>query len=107
MDLYDELKQVLIVLDREQVEYALCGGLAVALHGHPRFTEDIDILVLPGDVERVTRLVRECGFTLTTGVMPFGVGTDNAREIHRITKLADEPLCLDLIVVTPGLRDVW
>ena len=28
-----------------QIPYAICGGLAVAAHGHVRFTEDVDILL--------------------------------------------------------------
>ena len=31
-------------LERAKVPYALCGGLAVALHGFPRATKDIDLL---------------------------------------------------------------
>ncbi|MFA5552884.1 MAG: nucleotidyl transferase AbiEii/AbiGii toxin family protein, partial [Trueperaceae bacterium] len=32
-------------LAAEGVEYALVGGLAMSVHGLPRFTEDIDIFV--------------------------------------------------------------
>lgn len=37
---------VLTELDRQKVEYALLGGAAMALHGFPRMTKDID-LILP------------------------------------------------------------
>jgi hypothetical protein len=37
---------VLAELDRQKVEYALLGGAAMALHGFPRMTKDID-LILP------------------------------------------------------------
>lgn len=36
---------VLKALSEYEVDYILIGGLAVAYHGIPRFTEDIDILV--------------------------------------------------------------
>ena len=32
-------------LDREGVRYVVVGGLAVVLHGHPRMTADIDLVV--------------------------------------------------------------
>jgi hypothetical protein len=44
MDLYDELRSLVAALDRQHVDYAICGGIALALHGYPRFTKDIDLL---------------------------------------------------------------
>jgi hypothetical protein len=49
--------QVLKALEAERVEYILIGGIAVILHGLPRFTEDIDIL-MKVDEENVERLKR-------------------------------------------------
>ena len=51
LDLYDELKAVLSALEKAEVPYALCGGLALAVYGHPRATVDIDLLV-PADFVR-------------------------------------------------------
>jgi hypothetical protein len=108
MDLREELSRLVDLLEREGVDYALCGGLAVAFHGYARFTKDIDLLVERGDIERITELVRQLDFTVSTGPMPFGVGTDHPREVHRISKLGDdEVLTLDLVVVTPALEQVW
>ena len=45
MDLHQELVQLIDALEAAGAEYALCGGLALAVHGHPRFTKDIDLLV--------------------------------------------------------------
>lgn len=107
MDLYDELQRLLDLLQEAEADYALCGGLAVAFHGYARFTKDIDLMVRQDDVARITDLVRELDFTITTGPMPFGHGTDRAREVHRISKLGDEVLTLDLVVVSPALEAVW
>ncbi len=108
MDLREELSRLVELFEREGVDYALCGGLAVAFHGYPRFTKDIDLLVQRGDVERITELVRRLDFTVSTGPMPFGVGTDHPREVHRISKLGDdEVLSLDLVVVTAALEPAW
>ena len=35
------------------IDYALIGGHAVTIHGHPRTTEDIDLLARPEDVGRI------------------------------------------------------
>jgi hypothetical protein len=39
--------ELLKLLDEEKVEYLIVGGYAVAAHGHPRFTHDLDIWVNP------------------------------------------------------------
>ena len=44
-DLIAELEQLVDALHADAAEYALCGGLALAVHGHPRATKDIDLLV--------------------------------------------------------------
>jgi hypothetical protein len=46
------VRRVLRALAKED-GYALIGGHAVTIHGHPRTTEDIDILVRPADVARI------------------------------------------------------
>lgn len=56
MDL-DRIKQVLAALRREGVEYKVFGGVALNLHGLPRFTQDLDLFVAP-TAENVDRLRR-------------------------------------------------
>lgn len=51
-----DLLLVLAELDRQGVEYALLGGAAMALHGYPRMTKDID-LILPRDRANNKRLL--------------------------------------------------
>lgn len=41
VNLVDELRGLLESLNGAGVEYAVCGGIAVAIHGYPRFTKDI------------------------------------------------------------------
>ncbi len=36
MELIDELKRLVTKLDEEGIEYALCGGLAMAVYALPR-----------------------------------------------------------------------
>ncbi|MES1208434.1 MAG: hypothetical protein ABUS79_21050 [Pseudomonadota bacterium] len=55
LDLVQELTDVIACLDQGGVPYALCGGLAMAVHGYPRATVDIDLLVLAKDEAAATR----------------------------------------------------
>jgi len=47
-DLYQELRKITSALDQHQIEYALCGGLAMAIYDYPRSTIDMDMLILAG-----------------------------------------------------------
>jgi predicted nucleotidyltransferase len=44
---WEDLKQIARYLEESGAEYALVGAYALAAHGYPRFSEDIDLLVNP------------------------------------------------------------
>ncbi len=69
-----ELRDLVAKLAEEKIPYALCGALALAVHGHPRATLDIDLLALAGSNERIRRCANECGFTLQAAPMQFSGG---------------------------------
>jgi len=50
--LYSALRRLTQRLNAEGIPYALLGGLALAKHGYPRLTEDIDLLLSPSGLER-------------------------------------------------------
>jgi hypothetical protein len=65
LELNEDFKDLLKSLNSNKVKYLLIGGYAVILHGHPRFTNDLDI-VIGWDDENVLRCVealREFGFS--------------------------------------------
>ncbi len=51
----DLVQQVLAALERERVRYVVFGAVALALHGLPRATEDLDLFIAP-DRENIERL---------------------------------------------------
>jgi len=50
--LQSTLRRLIQRLDAEGIPYALLRGLALAEHGYPRLTEDIDLLLTPSGLER-------------------------------------------------------
>ena len=56
----DLIRQVLAALEQERVEYAVFGAVALALHGLPRATEDLDLFIAPerNNIERVKAALR-------------------------------------------------
>jgi hypothetical protein len=50
--LHSALRRLVERLNAEEIPYALLGGLALAEHGYPRLTEDIDLLMTPSGLKR-------------------------------------------------------
>lgn len=108
LDLKEELRSVTAALHREGIDYAICGGLAVAIHGYPRTTRDIDLLIREENLDRIVAVVKSIGYTLSAGIIPFDTGKPTERRVFRISKTQGEDLLtLDLILVSPFLEDVW
>lgn len=108
MDLQEELFRIVDTLDTEGIDYALCGGLAVIVHGHPRLTRDIDMLILPEDLDRIRDAVRPLGFSMESGILPFDQGQPTERRVFRVTKAeGHDHLTLDLVLVGSFLDEVW
>jgi len=97
--LYDELRNLINELDTNEIEYALCGGLAMAIHGRPRTTVDIDILILADSLDRVVRIAEDLGYTIR--------GPIRIRRVSKIDQATRFVLSLDMILVTDAIRDVW
>ena len=108
LNIHSEFKLIAKTLDQHQIPYALCGGLAVAVHGYPRATIDIDLLIRESDLESIVHVLRALGYTLSSGIIPLDVGKQSESRIYRTSKTSgEEHLTIDLMFVTPILEDVW
>jgi hypothetical protein len=47
MEIQQDFKELLVLLNDHKVEYMIVGGYALAFHGAPRYTGDLDIYVKP------------------------------------------------------------
>ena len=50
------VKKVSAFLEKHHVPYAIAGGMAVSMHGHPRMTKDVDILVSSSALKVIKKL---------------------------------------------------
>lgn len=107
MDLLDELKKLIAKLNEENIEYALCGGLAMAIYALPRATLDIDILIETSSLENTKRAVHELGFTVQAAPMEFHGGKVRIHRTSKIESETGESLILDLLIVTPEIKSAW
>lgn len=49
MNIQPDFKELLRLLEENNVQYMIIGGYAVAFHGFPRFTQDIDVFYKNSD----------------------------------------------------------
>lgn len=107
MNLYDEFRALVESLDEAKAQYALCGGLAMAVHGKVRATIDIDMLVPPESLEIVTSVCRKCGFTIEAKAMTLAEGRIQMKRLTKAEVGYDDALSVDLLVVSHVVRDAW
>lgn len=104
MTLVEQLSMIVRALDEAGIEYALVGGLAVAVWGAPRATQDIDLLIRPESVDAVLARVEPLGFRFAALPMTFSDGM----RLQRVSKIEDGALlALDLLLVDDNLEPAW
>jgi hypothetical protein len=107
LDLYNEFRSLIAVLNEQKIDYALCGGLAMAVYGVPRATVDIDLLILTSSLETVLSLAKAQGYNIRGPEMSFADGVIEIRRISKIDPGSGDLLSLDLLLVTSELLKVW
>lgn len=107
-DLYETFREVVQTLDARGIPFAICGGLAMAIHARPRATVDIDLIVPPEVIAALGMAAATLGFRAHPTPL---VAAGGSVVIHRLTKIVPgdpEVLVLDVIEVRPGpTRDAW
>ena len=105
VDIYRELSALVALLEQQGIEYALCGGVALAIYGAPRATQDIDLLVRADELGRLRQAARESGFVFESLPMEFSA---SGVTVYRFTKLIENvPLMLDALIADGPLAAVW
>lgn len=107
MNIYDALKELVRALNQNQIPYALCGGMAMAVHGVPRATIDIDIMVEGSALPAIEEVVRNLGYTHRAEDMEFKEKVIRITRYIKFDQESGDDLILDVMVVTPKIREVW
>lgn len=107
MNLLSELNIIIKKLNEEKVDYALCGGLAVAIYGFVRATEDIDLLILLKDIVKIKNILLNNGYTIEANPMTFQSDKVKIERIIKIDQKKEDAISVDLLLVTPEIEKVW
>ena len=105
MRLQKDLREFIELFNSNGVEYLIVGGFALAFHGRPRYTGDIDLLVVPSKENsgRIVTALREFGFRVT------GLRAGDFTEADQVIQLGRPPNRIDLLTSVSGVTaaDAW
>lgn len=107
LDIYEELRDLISMLNEQKIDYALCGGMAMAVHDRPRMTIDIDLLIQEHSLERVMAIGAALGYRIRGKDLSFANGAVEIRRVSKIDADSGDLLTLDLLLVTPQIRMAW
>jgi len=98
--LNEDYKDMLQALSDEKVEFLLVGAYALAAHGYPRATMDIDIWVMPSpkNADAVLRALQRFGAPL------HNLTKEDLYRDDTIFQIGVAPRRIDIITTASGLR---
>ena len=94
-----DFKEFIESLNASNVRYLVVGGYAVALHGYPRYTKDLDVWIEPKiqNANNVLNALTAFGFG------SLDITADDFLEEGNIIQLGYPPNRIDLITSLKGL----
>ena len=105
MKLSKDLREFIELLNSKKVKYLIVGGYAVAYHGHPRFTGDIDFFVesSPGNASLLEDILRTFGFA------DLGMSKEDFLKPEQVIQLGRPPNRIDILTSISGVNfsEAW
>jgi hypothetical protein len=99
MEIQQDFKELLELFNKHKVEYVVVGGYALAFHGAPRYTGDMDILVNPDAINagRIIAALEDFGFG------SVGLTATDFESPNQIIQLGVPPVRVDIITSITGV----
>ena len=97
--MFPDFKELFELFNDHNVEYLVVGGYAVAFHGAPRYTGDIDLYVRPTEenARKITASLNEFGFG------DVGLNESDFCVADQVIQLGYAPIRIDLITSIDGV----
>jgi hypothetical protein len=101
IELFDDFRDILVELHKAGARFVVLGGHAVAFHGHPRATKDLDVLVEadPSNAKRVYAALAAFGAPLSA----FEVGVEDFASYDGVLQIGVPPRRIDIINRADGI----
>jgi hypothetical protein len=99
MEVQKDFKEFLALLNVHEVDFMIVGGYALAYHGAPRYTGDIDVFVKPDrkNAERIIIVLKEFGFS------SLDLSIDDFQNEDNVVQLGLPPVRIDIITSISGV----
>jgi len=99
MEVQPDFKDLLELFNAYKVKYMIVGGYALAYHGAPRYTGDIDIYVKPDsqNAELIMKALVEFGFG------SVGLTVEDFENPDKVIQLGVPPVRVDIITSISGV----
>ncbi len=99
MEAQPDFKELFALFNKHKIDYIIVGSYALAYHGAPRFTGDIDIYVRPTQ-QNATRIIA----ALTSfGFGSLGLKAEDFQKPEQVVQLGVSPVRIDLITSITGV----
>ena len=97
--LNNDYKEFIKLLNKNNVKYLVVGGYALAFHGYPRYTKDIDIWIWLNkeNSEKIIKTLREFGFD------SLDLTSEDFMQSGTVIQLGKQPNRIDLLTSVTGL----
>jgi len=100
MVITQDFKEFIESLNGNDVKYLVIGGFAVAFHGHPRYTKDLDIWVnsTNSNVKKLLKALNDFGFG------SLGLTLEDFLDPENVIQLGYPPNRIDLVTEIKGVN---
>ena len=99
MEVQQDFRDLLALFSAHKVDYIIVGAHALAYHGVPRYTGDMDILVRsdPENAKRILRALDEFGFG------SLGLKVEDFATTDKVVQLGVAPVRIDIVTSLTGV----
>ncbi|MFZ1729605.1 MAG: DUF6036 family nucleotidyltransferase [Bacteroidota bacterium] len=94
-----DFKEFVRLLNAHNARYLVVGGYAVAVHGYPRFTKDLDIWVEPSEQNSLRTLDALNDF----GFASLGITQKDLLDENSVIQLGRPPYRIDILTSLSGV----
>ena len=103
--LSSDLREFIHLLNTKSVRYVIVGAWALAFHGRPRYTGDLDIFVArdQNNADRLMEVIEAFGFGQS------GIKQNDFLQVDHVIQLGREPNRIDILTGISGVAfdEAW
>ena len=105
--LLQEFTQLIAEFERRKLPYAVCGGWAMTIHGAPRATIDIDVMLLRENLDQAWEIAKDLGYHVEGLPLNFHDGAIQIKRLSKIDTASKALMTIDFLLVTEAMQKIW